>query len=701
MDSRIKEGSLADETEKLKHAEGQIAFLCRILDGADPAILIEDEKIVYANRASCDMLGYSSGELTKMTVFDIDPTVTNEQIEHFRDVLSRQESIRFETMHRARDGRLFEVEISISEFTLEGRRLALSQARDITERKRMEEALHVREQEFRTLTENSPDYIIRYDRTCRRMYVNPAFERMAGKPAALLIGTTPSEIPVGSPDVGLMALQAIERVLADGIPAEIEVTWEDDKRGIICHQIRFVPEFDRDGTLASVLSYSRDISEIRSYQQQLHDLAFYDTLTGLPNRAMFNERLTQCLAESVRREQCLGLMFLDLDHFKTINDIFGHILGDLVLREAGARIQNAVRNYDTVARLGGDEFAILLPEIRRAEDLGTIARKILDTFSRPFLVGGDEQFITLSIGVTLAPLDGTEMVELMQHADVAMYHAKAQGRNSFQFYSETLTTKVTERQALESGLRKAVSRNELELYYQPKVKLPTNELVGAEALLRWNHPERGLVPPDAFIGIAEDTGLIVGIGEWVLRSACLTAYRWNREVAKPLKVAVNVSSRQFSANDIVKTVAGILEETCCRPEWLEIEITESLLLNGSADNLRILEALHDMGITLAIDDFGTGYSALGYITRFPIDTLKIDRSFINDIISNPDSAELVRAIISLGRSLRMGLVAEGVETPSQASYLKKCGCSLAQGYLFGKPMPRDRFEAWMVEKAPR
>lgn len=571
----------------------------------------------------------------------------------------------------------------------------------LNERKRMEESLHAREQEFRALVENSPDCIVRYDQECRRVYVNPAFEKLAGKPAAMLLGKTPTDAPVGSARVGLLNRQAVERVLAEGVAAEIEVGWEESGRGARCYLIRLVPEFDHNGALVSVLSSARDISELRSYQQQLHDLAFYDSLTGLSNRDMFNVRLTQSLAESTRHEQLLGLMFLDLDHFKIVNDIFGHNVGDRLLRESGERIRNTIRDYDTVARLGGDEFAIILPEVRKAEELGRVAQKLLNAFTEPFLIDGNEQFMSVSIGIAISPLDGTDMGELMQHADMAMFHAKTQGRNSFQFYSDSLTAQVAERQALENGLRKAVSQGELELFYQPKVKLLAGEPVGAEALLRWNHPERGMVPPDSFIGIAEDSGLIVGIGEWVLRKACLAACDWNRETTTPLKIAVNVSSRQFAANDFAKTVATVLEETGCRPEWLEIEITESLLLNGNEDNLRILEALHDMGITLAIDDFGTGYSALGYITRFPIDTIKIDRSFINDITSNPESAELVRAIISLASSLRMELVAEGVETSAQASYLSKCGCALAQGYLFGKPMPRDRFEAWMSGSAAR
>ena len=629
----------------------------------------------------------------------LDPETNALQMQCIRDVLVTGQSMESEISFTASDGQLLHfLSVSVPEWGQNGEVTSvLSIFRNITVRKRAEKLLSQREREFRTLAENSPDCIVRYDLECRHVYVNPAFEKLTGKPATILLGKTPTETHPGSVKSASQIQQTIERVLDEGVSIEIEVTWEESGNEMRCYLTRIVPEFDHEGTLTSVLSNARDISEIRSYQQQLHDLAFYDSLTGLSNRAMFNERLVQSLAESARRGQCMGLMFLGLDHFKIVNDIFGHNVGDRLLRESGERIRNTVRDYDTVARLVGDEFAVILPEMRRAEDLAIVARKILNAFTQPFFVNGEEQFISLSIGITFSPLDGTEILELVQRTNVAMHHAKTQGRNSFQFYSESHTVQVAERLVLENGLRKAVSQGELELYYQPKVTLPTGRPAGAEALLRWNHPELGLVPPDTFIGIAEDIGLIVEIGEWVLRCACITACEWNRGLIMPFRMAVNMSSRQFAANNIVETVRVILEETGCKPEWLEIEITESLLLIDNDNNLRILEALHDMGITLAIDDFGTGFSALSYLTRFPIDTLKIDRSFISHITSNPDCAELVRAIISLASSLRMELVAEGVETSSQAIYLNKFGCALAQGYLFGKPMPLDRFTEWMTE----
>lgn len=562
----------------------------------------------------------------------------------------------------------------------------------IQERKQAEEKLHRQEESLRALVGNAPDPIVRYDLEARRSYVNPAFEKLAGKPASQLLGKTSVDCFVGRDTVGGLTHQSVLCVLAEVVPVEVEVSWENE-RGVMCwYQINFVPEFDRDGIVMSVLSIARDISLIRSYQQQLHKLAYFDTLTALPNRVLFNDRLHHAIAESARHAQHLGLMLLDLDRFKTVNDSLGHGAGDRLLCEVGQRIRTSVRNYDTVARLGGDEFAIMLPEIRHGEDMGTIARKIIDSFAAPFAIDGQELFITASVGITFYPLDAEDPETLIQCSDIAMYHAKSRGRNNFQFYSADLTANVAERQMLENGLRQALKGEELEIYYQPKIELSSGTVVGAEALIRWNHPERGLVPPVAFIGIAEDTGMIVEIGAWVLRGACLTAKKWNSGTGRNLKIAVNMSPRQFAEKNLARTVHDILLETGCKPEWLEIEITESLLLNDGAETRSVLEAFHDMGISVAIDDFGTGYSALLYLTRFPIDTIKIDRSFIEDVTTNADSAQLVHAIVSLAGSLRMALVAEGVETAEQATYLDGIGCQMAQGYLFGRPVPIGQFE---------
>jgi diguanylate cyclase (GGDEF)-like protein len=449
------------------------------------------------------------------------------------------------------------------------------------------------------------------------------------------------------------------------------------------------PELGADGEIVSVLAVGRDITEIDEYRQSIHHMAFYDALTDLPNRALLTDRIRQTIADASWHGHQFGVMLLDLDRFKEVNDTLGHGVGDLLLRQVAERLLQCVRIYDTVARLGGDEFAILLPQVRESDDLATIARKIIEIFEPMFNVQGKELFISTSIGIALYPGDSTEIDSLFRYADSAMYHAKKLGRNNFQFYSRELTIRSTERMVLESALRKARVNHELELYYQPQVDLATGRIVGAEALLRWNHPEVGLVMPDKFIPVAEEAGLIVNIGEWVLLTACQAAATWNCGRAKPFKVAVNLSTRQFIQNNLLDSVRGILIETHCEPEWIKLEITESLLLE---DILDILKSFDAMGLAISIADFGTGYSALSYLNRFPVSQIKIDRSFVRDIPGNQEKAELVKAMISIAHALNLELVAEGVETQEQAEYLNDHGCLLAQGYLYSKPIPFTQFE---------
>jgi diguanylate cyclase (GGDEF)-like protein len=421
-------------------------------------------------------------------------------------------------------------------------------------------------------------------------------------------------------------------------------------------------------------------------------MAFYDALTALPNRALFNDRLHQMITDASWHGHRAGVMVLDLDRFKAVNDTLGHPTGDVLLREAAARLTRSVRTYDTVARLGGDEFAILLPEIRSGDDLGRVASKIVHAFKEPFLLEGKEVFVTTSIGIAVYPADSEDGDDLLKQADSAMYFAKRSGRNTFRFYSKDMTDLSNEKLLLESDLRRGFARAELELYYQPKVSLIDGMLIGSEALLRWNHPQRGMVPPDKFISIAEDSGLIVEIGEWVLRDACSVAHEWNGH-GKPMhKVAINLSARQFQSNDLVRTVRKALKDTHCQPEWIELEITESLLMDEDSEVLETLNKFREMGITVAIDDFGTGYSSLSYLARFPIDTLKIDRSFTSKVTEGGHHSELVKAIISIAKSLNQKVVAEGVETVEQVEKLQAYGCHIAQGYLYSKPVPKTAFE---------
>ncbi|HXU93414.1 MAG TPA: EAL domain-containing protein, partial [Gallionella sp.] len=559
------------------------------------------------------------------------------------------------------------------------------------ERGRSERIIRAREQEFRTLVENAPDAIARYDRDCRCIYVNPQFGGMVEGDAAGMLGKTPSECP-GGENAGMYE-GWIREVFNTGASTEFEWQWTGRDGRSICSYIRLAAEYDAEGRVASVLSVGRDITELSQQRQLIHRMAFFDSLTQLPNRALFIDRLHQVLAESARHGRQSGVMMLDLDRFKEVNDTLGHPAGDRLLREVAARLSACVRGYDTVARLGGDEFAILVQEVRSGDDLGRVANKIQEAFKMPFALDGKEVFVGSSIGISLYPADSEDADDLLKQADSAMYFAKRSGRNTFRFYSRELTASANERLVLESELRRGLTGGELVLYFQPKVNLADGAVTGSEALLRWQHPKRGMVPPDKFISIAEDSGLIVDIGAWVLRTACRTACEWNVAGSSLHKVAVNLSARQFQSGALLDTVREVLRQTGCRPEWIELEITESLLLDEDGSVLGILDAFRDMGITIAIDDFGTGYSSLSYLARFPIDTLKIDRSFTSRLTGSGHHAELVKAIISIAHSLDQHVVAEGVETAEQAAMLRDFGCHTAQGYLFSKPVPQAEFGA--------
>ncbi len=454
--------------------------------------------------------------------------------------------------------------------------------------------------------------------------------------------------------------------------------------------------YDRHGVPLRMLGTIQDVTELRAYRRQVHSLAFFDPVTALPNRSGLLDHMQQTLTHGHAPAE-FGMLMLGLDQFQKVNDSLGHAAGDELLKRVGERLSQSMRETDIVARLGGDTFAVLVPDVRQADALARVASKLLLALSAPFNLNDTDVFLTASIGAALYPSDGPDAESLLQHADAALSSAKARGRNNVQFYSPQLTAQASHRLTLESELRRGVERRELLLHYQPKFELGTQRLVGAEALMRWCQPQRGMVSPLSFIPLAEETGLIVRMGTWALHEACAAVVAWNRQRSEPLKMAVNLSARQFGeGTTLVETVQGALSATGCQPQWLELEITESLLLDGSDGVRHSLEALAAMGITIAIDDFGTGYSALGYLTRLPVQTLKIDRSFVNELPGNSRSAELVKAIVSVGRSLNMVLVAEGVETPEQAAYLHSVGCHLAQGYLFSRPVEMAAFDKLLV-----
>jgi diguanylate cyclase (GGDEF)-like protein len=426
-------------------------------------------------------------------------------------------------------------------------------------------------------------------------------------------------------------------------------------------------------------------------QVETEHIAHHDAVTNLPNRLVLEDRLARAISLSRRHLAATAILFLDLDRFKYINDSLGHAIGDQLLQSVSQRLLASVRDSDTVTRLGGDEFVILLAEMAHPQDAAISAKNILLSLATPHFIGDHELHIDGSIGISVYPADGEDAESLIKNADAAMYHAKENGRNNFQFFTAEMNVKVVQRQSVEAGLRGALEREDFLLHYQPKVNLTTGEITSVEALIRWQPIGRELIPPAQFIPIAEDSGLIVPIGRWVLREACRQARAWQDAGLRPVPIAVNVSAAEFRRVDFIKSICTILDETGMEARYLELELTESVLMTHAKFTASMLQSLKEMGIHLAVDDFGTGYSSLSYLREFPIDILKIDRSFISKISSNPDDSTIVNAIISMGKSLNHLVVAEGIETNEQMTYLQAHRCEEGQGYLFSRPLPAAQF----------
>jgi len=440
--------------------------------------------------------------------------------------------------------------------------------------------------------------------------------------------------------------------------------------------------------------------QVQMAKDQLDHLAHHDVLTDLPNRMLLQDRLGQAVGLARRQGRQLAVMFLDLDRFKHINDSLGHAVGDQLLQSVAQRLVSCVRHSDTISRQGGDEFVLLLPYIEHADDAALSAQKILAALAPPHRIDRHDLHISVSIGISIYPDDGQDAETLIKSADTAMYHAKENGRNNYSFFEQSMNARVVQRQFIESGLRRALERQEFVLYYQPKINLQSGTIVGVEALIRWRHPQRGLLPPAQFVPIAEDCGLILPIGRWVLREACRQARAWQDAGLPPITIAVNTSALEFHDKDFLENIRATLEATRLEPHFLELELTESVLMRDAESTDSMLHALADFGVKLTVDDFGTGYSSLSYLRQFPIDTLKIDQSFINQMTSNPDDAAIVTAVISMGKSLKQRVLAEGVETPEQYAFLLAQQCDEGQGSYFGRPVPAEEFAGLLENGIP-
>ncbi len=450
------------------------------------------------------------------------------------------------------------------------------------------------------------------------------------------------------------------------------------------------------GMIACLLEDEREAAELAGVE--IEHLAYHDALTGLPNRPLFIDRLIVALAQADRSGQNLAVLFLDLDRFKDINDSLGHSVGDALLKAVADRVRRCVREGDTVARLGGDEFTLLIPKVEGVEDAAKVAQKVIETLKIPFMIADRELFVTTSIGMSLYPADGLDPETLLRNADTAMYRAKEQGRDNYQLYAPAMNARALERLALENMLRRALLQNELVLHYQPLIDLRARSVAGVEALIRWQHPELGLLSPAHFISVAEVSGLIIPIGQWVLRTACKQIRTWQKRTGHNVSISVNLSARQFQQPDLVEEIRAALDETGIKPSSLELEITESNAMQNAENTIRLLKELKALGVRIAMDDFGTGYSSLNYLKRFPIDTLKLDKMFVQDIATDKSDAAIVSAVILMAHSLELKVVAEGVETEEQLAFLEAQHCDRIQGYLFSAPLTPDELEAYLVDR---
>jgi diguanylate cyclase (GGDEF)-like protein/PAS domain S-box-containing protein len=489
---------------------------------------------------------------------------------------------------------------------------------------------------------------------------------------------------------GVMQIQ--QQAISSSAPnytVEYRVIWPDQS----VHWIYSKGDIQRDsdGVAHTFTGIQFDITERKEAEERIAHMAGHDALTGLPNRALCSENLRRALAAARRYRRRFALMFIDLDRFKVINDTLGHDAGDKLIQEMARRFTTTLRACEMVARLGGDEFVVLVEEIHEPEEAAVVARKLLSTAIAPMMLGGQECRVTASIGISLYPRDGADEAALMKHADIAMYMAKEEGKNTFKFYSEEMRTQSLERLSLEGHLRGALEREEFTLQYQPKIDLTSGAITGVEALLRWNNPALGSVSPVRFIPVAEETGLIVPIGKWVLNTACQQGAQWRRAGLPPVPIAINVSSRQFADDRLYEDIADALRTTGLPPEMLEIELTEGMVMRDIERAVKILRAIKQLGVRIAIDDFGTGYSSLAQIRRFPIDTLKVDRSFVRNIQDDREGQAITDAIITMAKSLSLTVVAEGVETPAEAHFLRDRACDQMQGYYFSKPINSDAF----------
>jgi diguanylate cyclase (GGDEF)-like protein/PAS domain S-box-containing protein len=703
----ISRGTVQDVTER-KASERQLALTQYAVDHiSEGAYLItSDGYFHYVNAAACESLGYRKEELLTMHVTQIDPSITQDNYPDIYNKLKERGSLRFEAIHQHRDGHTFPVEIVASFIQFEDEKLTFAVARDISDIKAAQMEVERQHALLQQVIDGVSDSILMIDTQYTVRLMNAAARATA--PANVLNNKEPKCFATfhhfSKPCEGNDHPCPLHQVIKTGQPIKVVHKHTNTKGTIRTIQLMANPLFDKDGNVTGLIESGRDVTDyqelldqLKRKEHRLDHIAHHDSLTGLPNRLLFVDRLQQAIFKAKRSGSIIALLFIDLDRFKQINDSFGHPTGDQVLRQAANRLQQQIREEDTIARIGGDEFTVILHDVEHTQDIAKIADKLLRVFDQGFLVQDQNLILSTSIGICIYPQDGSDANTLIRNADSAMYKAKEQGRNAYSFYTSEMTTRAFERLMMENSLRSALDQDQLVLHYQPQINMQTGRIVGVEALVRWNHPELGLIPPAQFITLSEETGLIQPIGEWVLRTACRQAKKWHDGGMNPARISVNcnLSERQLKSDKFHQSILAILQETRIEADLLELEITETTIMDDPDQLSEVLNRLRDIGVKVAIDDFGTGYSSLAYLKSLPISKLKIDKSFVRDIPGDPNDAAITRAIVNLGESLQMQVIAEGVETEAQAEYLQSVGCFLAQGFLYAEPMAPDELERFL------
>jgi diguanylate cyclase (GGDEF)-like protein/PAS domain S-box-containing protein len=687
-------GSVQDITERrqAEQISNQIKAMIDIsLDGFWIVDLMGN--ILQVNEAYAKISGYSVDELTNMHISQLEALEGQEQIKTRIEKIIAQGYDQFETQHRHKDGHIIDIDVSVA-FLPEFQQFCVF-CRDITERKRIDLDLHIAAVAF-----ESQEAIVITDTDSVILRINKAFTESTGYTEQDALGRKISLLKSGRHDTAFYAAMWESILTVGAWQGEI---WDRRKNGEIYPKwLSITAVKDSNGVITHYVGTHTDITERKASEEQIKLLAFYDPLTQLPNRRLLYERLKHSINMERRDGRQLGLLMLDLDRFKAVNDSLGHLAGDELLQQVAERITARLRDVDMVARLGGDEFIVLLEDITQPKDAARVAKEIITDLTKPFCLSQNDNIqIGASIGIALYPQHGDTPEMLMDHADAALYQAKDAGRGCFAYFSEDLTLAARDRIALETRLRRAIDKQELRVFFQPQVDIASGRIVGAEGLVRWQDPVDGLIPPLRFIPIAEETGLIHEIGEWVLRETCRQGRQWLDQGLPPLTLAVNVSPHQFCRGNICALVATVLGDTGFPPQQLELEITESGLMENQDNAAAILNNLRAQGVRLAIDDFGTGYSSLAYLKHFPLDVLKIDKSFIDDIPFHQDDMEIAATIVAMGHILGFKVLAEGVETKAQLAFLQEKGCDMYQGYIKSKPVPGHEFVALLRDQQSR